>query len=223
MVSDDDLVPLSGLQHLLYCERRAALVHTECLWAENRWTATGRLVHQRADRLGTTRRPDVRTARGLLLRCEQLGLSGKADVVEFYRLAGPGADGARLPGVAGRWRAFPVEYKRGRRRAESGYLVQLCAQAICLEEMLGAPVPEGALFFAKSQHRLAVSFDAVLRDQTEQAARRLHALLATGRTPPPVPGPKCKRCSLVDLCLPATARRRSAVAYLEAALREEEP
>jgi CRISPR-associated exonuclease Cas4 len=156
-------------------------------------------------------RGNVRIARGLALRSLKLGLSGKTDVVEFHRVAEDEA-GAEVPGARGRWRPFPVEYKRGIQRSELSFEVQLCAQALCLEEMLNVLVPAGALFYGLSRRRHDVAFDETLRAATADAARGLHELIAAGRTPAPEYGPKCKRCSLLDRCMPQSAGRPGAVA-----------
>jgi|HubBroStandDraft_6_1064221.scaffolds.fasta_scaffold390330_2 CRISPR-associated exonuclease Cas4 len=202
----EDLVALSGLQHLVYCERQAALIHVERLWAEDVATAEGRILHERADLPGTDNRRGVRVHRAVTLRSDRLGVSGRADVVEYH------ADAS----VPSGFRPFPVEFKRGRMKNELADRVQLCAQAMCLEEMHGVGVPEGALFYGKSHRRVAVSFDAALRERTEAAARRLHELVRTHTVPPPEPGPKCRSCSLESQCLPdVTAARGRARAYLE--------
>ncbi len=230
---EDEFLPVSLLQHLCFCERRVALIFLEGLWEENVFTVEGRILHERTDEPCTQARGDIRIARGLLLRSDRLGLSGKADVVEFHRLKdGPrqgAADstppaGVTLPGVAGRWQPFPVEYKRGWMRPQEGYEVQLCAQALCLEEMLGAPVPQGALFYGKSCHRLQVTFDGHLRHATEEAATRLHDLIRSRRTPAAPYGRKCEKCSLMPLCLPKITRGGPASGrvadYLEQGLAE---
>ena len=220
MYDEDDLLPLSALQHLVYCERRAALVHIEGLWAENVATVQGTRLHQSVDELGRRgeTRGEVHAARGVALHSLSLGLIGKADIIEF-RQVGSRDQGVELPGLKGRWLPKPIEYKRGVRRRESAYLVQLCAQAICLEEMLGTKVEHGALYFGTTRRRLDVQFDETLRGQTAAAAARLHELLVSGRTPPPVPGPRCLHCSMHPLCLPTTkAAGRSARDYLEAIL-----
>ncbi len=214
-----DPVPLSALQHLLYCERQCALIHVEREWVENRYTAEGRLLHERADAVGTESRGDVRIARGLGLRCARLGLIGRADVVELHRVEdgdGSAAAGAELPGVEGRWRPVPVEYKRGRPKDRHCDEVQLCAQALCLEEMLGVAIPEGVLFYGKTRRRTRVAFDRALREETEQAAARVRRLVEDGTVPPPVADERCTRCSLLDICLPF-APRHSARGYLEKA------
>ena len=191
----DDLLPLSGLQHLIFCERQFALIHVEQTWAENALTISGRQLHERADLPGQSLGASVRVARALPLRSDRLRLAGKADVVEFHRepIAGP----VEL------WRPFPVEYKRGRPKPGGADEVQLCAQAICLEEMLGLDVPRGALFYGRTRRRKAVEFTAELRARVEAAARRCHALFADRITPRVARHEGCDRCSLLDLCLPA--------------------
>ena len=145
--AEADLVPLSALQHYMHCPRQCALIHVEQVWVESGLTAEGRILHDRVDAGGAEKRRDVKRAFGLPIRCLRLGLVGKADVVEFHRQAG------------GRWLPYPVEHKRGRRKREDWDRVQLCAQALCLEEMLAVPVPEGALFYGKEQRREVVALD----------------------------------------------------------------
>jgi len=227
MFDEDDLLPISALQHLAFCERQCALIHLEGLWAENRLTAEGRQLHDRTDEPETEARGDVRIARGLRLRSLRLGLTGKADVVEFRRLPlpvgsappEPTTDHPQPPSVAA-WRPFPVEYKRGRPKANRCDEVQLCAQALCLEEMLGVEVPAGAVFYGKTVRRLEVVFDLKLRLETEAAAARLHELIRAGRTPPALYDKKCESCSLINLCLPKVATGRSAERYLAQAFVE---
>jgi CRISPR-associated exonuclease Cas4 len=171
----------------LFCPRQCALIHVEGLWAENAATAEGRILHERADSGTRDSRPGVRTARGIALRSLALGVSGRADVVEFQ---------GRPP------KPVPVEYKRGKPKSHRADEVQLCAQAICLEEMCGTDVPQGALFYGTTRRRVAVAFDAELRALTARVAREARANIAALRTPPPVLMPACKRCSLIDLCQP---------------------
>jgi CRISPR-associated exonuclease Cas4 len=185
-----DLVPLSALQHYLFCPRQCALIHVEQIWEESRLTAEGRIQHERVDEGGAEKRRDVKRVFGLPIRCLRLGLVGKADVVEFHRQA----DGA--------WRPYPVEHKRGRRKQEDWDRVQLCAQALCLEEMLGISVPEGALFYGKEQRREVVAISEALRRETEEVAAAVHRIVAEGCTPPAEYAPKCDSCSLVEICLP---------------------
>ena len=157
----------------------------------------------------------MRIVRGLPLRSSRLGLSGIADVVEFHPAD---AGGVPLPGAPGRWRPFPIEYKRGRAKEALPYHVQLCAQAICLEEMLKVAVPAGAMFYGRTRRRFDVEFDETLRETTEDTARRLHELLASSTTPPAVYEKKCRSCSLVEICMPKAGAKRSAVRYLEESL-----
>ena len=208
MGKDIDLLPLSALQHFAYCPRQFALIHLEQIWEENRFTAEGQLLHERVNSGETETRGDLHVARTLRLVSHELGLTGVADVVEFHHTE---EDGTKLPGHGGRWRPFPVEYKRGRSKADDWDRLQLCAQAICLEEMLGVAVPEGAIFYGKPRRREQVAIDNELRGKTRALARQMHDLWAARRTPPPDPGPKCDYCSLRNNCLPNTA---SASEYL---------
>ena len=194
---EDRLIPLSALQHHLFCPRQNALIHVEGLWAEDGATAEGRLLHEKVDSGRAETRPGVRVARGIAIRSMALGVSGKADAVEFRG----------RPPVP-----FPVEYKRGKPKSHRADEVQLCAQAICLEEMLGVPVPEGALFYGVTRRRLPVVFDAGLRALTARVAAEAGETIRASRTPPPVATPVCRRCSLHDHCLPERLHRAPAVA-----------
>jgi CRISPR-associated exonuclease Cas4 len=198
----EDGLPLSGLQHLAFCPRQWALIHLEQAWAENRLTAEGKLLHERADLPGQVRRPQLRTVRGLTLSSRRLGLTGRADVVEF------------------RPEPYPVEYKRGKRKPTDCDLVQLCAQAFCLEEMLGEAVPRGAIFYGEPRRRTDVEFTPALRARTETLAATMHHLYRTHTTPSAQPGKHCTNCSLVDQCLPeVTASRTIADTWQAAQLR----
>ena len=192
-------VMLSALQHYAFCPRQCALIYLEQVWEENGATALGRLMHETAHEGGSRMRDGVKVVTDLELRCARLGLHGRADVVEFRR-------------APGGWAPYPVEYKKGRPRAGSDAdEVQLCGQALCLEEMLGTAIPEGALFYGEARRRHVVSFDAGLRARTEEVARAVRAMLEAGITPPPVERPVCDACSLNGSCLPGlTAGRASA-------------
>ena len=213
MFAEDDLLPISALQHLLFCPRQCALIHVEQLWAENRLTIEGRHLHERADSgRGETRRPrrgktgggdggtraaGVRITRALPLRSFVWGIGGKADVVEFHPRTPTGPQAGPGPAVP-----LPVEYKRGRPKRDSSDRVQLCAQALCLEEMLGVPVPVGALYYAALRRRDVVPIDADLRRLTTDAIGRLRAMVRDRVTPTATRMRKCDRCSLLHLCLP---------------------
>ncbi len=201
----DDPIPISALQHAVYCLRQAALIHIERVWAENRFTAEGRVLHDVAHEPGSRKDRGVRRVSALPLACRRLNLAGVADMVEFR----PGEDGEI---------AFPVEYKRGKPKLHRADEVQLCAQALCLEEMTGHTVPQGALFYGETRRRVVVPFDTALRKLTEHTALAFGALLAAGRTPPPVwRADRCRPCSLIELCRPK-AMGKSALVFRSRAL-----
>ncbi len=207
--TEDALIPLSALQHYLFCQRQCALIHVEQIWREDAATAEGRLMHERADAGRGETRPGVRIARGLAIRSLALGVSGKADVVEFH--ASADAHG----------QVFPVEYKRGKPKAHRADEVQLCAQALCLEEMFDTAVPAGALFYGTTRRRMPVAFDASLRTLTARVAADTHAMLHAGITPPPVETPACRRCSLLDECRPSRLQHPPSIGrWLAAQLRD---
>ncbi len=215
MYEEDDLLPLSALQHLLFCKRQCALIHIEQAWVENLYTAEGRILHDRVDTGGQSARRDVRVEYTVPLRSLQLGITGKADAVEFHRIARKGKTRGTI------WQPFPVEYKRGKPKRDNYDKVQLCAQALCLEEMLNVEIPAGALFYGKIRRRQDVLFDGALRRATEDAAEALHALFDSGITPKPIYMKKCESCSFIDLCLPkALADNRSASDYLFQVLKD---
>ena len=217
MYDEDQLLPLSGLQHLAFCPRQCALIHLEQCWSENVLTATGRVMHERVHSGPSETRGDVRTVRGLALRSLRLGLSGVADAVEFHRALND-ADGIALPKRRGLWIPYPVEYKRGRPKRGNCDAVQLCAQAICLEEMLGTTVPEGSLYYGETRRRTVVTFDDSLRAETERLADEFHTLISSKITPAAELKPCCKSCSLTEICMPKVTR--SAVAYIDRNLKE---
>ena len=204
MYAEADYIMLSALQHYLYCPRQCALIHLEQVWAENRFTAEGRVLHERADSKEKTTEGRVHTVRTLPIASARLGLSGQADVVEFHD------DGT----------VYPVEYKRGRPKTNRCDEVQLCAQALCLEEMLKVAIAEGALFYGEKRRRKAVAFDRPLRDLTETTISQVHALLEAGSTPPAVYDKRCEQCSLRAACLPQSCTAgRSVRKYLAGMLR----
>ena len=183
-------IPISALQHAVYCLRQAALIHVERVWAENRFTAEGDVLHAVADKGGSRKARGMRQVLSLPLASERLNLTGVADLVEFA----PGAEGEI---------AFPVEYKRGKPKLHRADEVQLCAQALCLEEMTGRPVEQGALFYAQTRRRVIVPFDTDLRALTEGTLAELAQVLISGTTPPPTPHrSRCRACSLIELCRP---------------------
>lgn len=206
--ADDDALPISGLQHLAFCPRQWALIHLEQAWVENVRTAEGRLLHERADLPGESRRADVRVVRGMWLRSERLHLTGRADIIEFRE----GSDGQTAA-------PYPVEYKRGKSKPDDCDTVQLCAQALCLEEMLNTSIERGAIFYGNPRRRLEVSFTPELRCRTEELAATMHQLYRSRVTPAPIPGPYCRNCSLVDVCLPEATSHDDTAHWLTTQLR----
>lgn len=202
----------------MFCRRQWALIHIEAQWQENLRTVEGHLFHERAhDGCQRERRGDTLILRGLPVASRALGLSGQCDVVEFHAAG----DGVPLHGEEGLWRPYPVEYKKGEPNAKQADELQLCAQAMCLEEMLCCSIPEGALFYGKTRRRVRVEFSPELRERVEAAAQEMHELFRRGHTPKARPTKSCGACSLQELCLPALTRRGSAADYLRRAAEEE--
>jgi CRISPR-associated exonuclease Cas4 len=196
-VDDDEPLPISALQHMAYCPRQAALIHLERAWAENRFTAEGHILHLNADEPGSRRRGDVRRVSALPIRSRRLGVAGVADLVEFHREAAGGTE-----------RPLPVEFKRGRPKLHRADEIQLCAQAMALEEATGVVVTEGALFYGETRRRFAVPIDAALRAETVATAEALTAMMNSGRTPPAEwRADRCRACSLLEICRPKTSGR----------------
>ncbi len=216
---DSDYLQLSGLQHFAFCRRQWALIHIEQQWEENARTVEGGILHERAhDETIRERGRDKLTMRGLRVASAALGISGACDVVEFYRRS----DGAKLSGEEGFWRPYPVEYKRGSSKVSDADRLQLCAQAMCLEEMLGCPVPEGALYYGETRRRERVSLNGELREQVRAMLAEMHEYYRRGHTPKVKTGKHCNACSLKERCLPVLCRASSARAYLHDRIGEEE-
>lgn len=210
MYKEDELLPISAITHFAYCERRCALVLTEQIWMDNRFTAEGNILHEKTHKEETETRGDCRIARGLYIHCLSAGLYGKADVVEFHK----SDTGIRLPNVNGLWIPYPVEYKHGKPKSEKCDEIQLCAQALCLEEMLGIEIVEGALFYGTTRRRELVIFDTALREITLETIAKLHKLISSRQTPPAIYQKKCDNCSLVDMCVPKIGNTNTAGKYL---------
>lgn len=204
MCNEDDYIMLSALQHYAFCPRQCGLIHLEDAWSENLFTAEGRAMHERAHREEFESRGAVKIERGMLLESKKYGLRGKADVVEFHK---------QIP--------YPVEFKRGKPKPDSRDKVQLCAQALCLEEMTGQSVPKGALFYGKTRGRIEVVFDEQLRQETIHIINDLRAMLRSGMTPKAEYSKKCDTCSLFEQCLPKSLFRGETVKdYLDEAVKE---
>lgn len=197
--SDEDFVAISALQHWLFCPRQCALIHVERVWSENRYTAEGKVLHERAHEGPSELREGVRITRGLPVASNRMGLTGQCDVVEFH------PDG----------RVVPVEYKRGKPKGHRADEVQLCAQAMCLEEMLAVSIEVGFLFYGKNRRRFEVAFDTGLRALVEDVARKVSECLQRGETPRETYiAKRCDACSLIELCEPKALRlKRGAKAW----------
>ena len=200
---EDDLLLLSGIQHMAFCPRQWALIHIEQQWAENVKTIEGQHLHERVD---DPFNKDSSSAlvvwRSLNLISYELGLTGRADVVEFRK----SDTGINLPGKAGKWIPYPIEYKRGKPKPDERDEVQLCAQAKCMEEMFGTEILEGALYYGETRRRTVVQFSTELRSQVEAYANEMHRLFEQGITPAPEYKSHCKSCSLIEICLPKQMR-----------------
>jgi len=216
MFSDEDLLLISGLNHLIFCERRWALVYMEMEWDENVWTVEGKQLHESVHEQGSNVRSGVRMVRGLRLRSLMLGLYGVADLVEFH----PHDNGAALPGFFGRWLPYPVEYKRGRKRYDSADEVQLCAQALCLEEMLNVVVPKGAIYYGQPRRRSEIDLTADLREEVARLCFRARELYGSRLIPPPRAGRHCSNCSLENICMPNLATKDKSAKYVTSILKE---
>jgi CRISPR-associated exonuclease Cas4 len=199
MFPEDDLLSISGLQHLTFCERQWALMYMEDEWSENVLTIEGKQLHEFVHGQGSENRAGVRMVRGLRLRSLEFGLYGVADMVEFH----PCDDGAKITGYNGLWKPYPVEYKRGRKRYEHANEMQLCAQAICLEEMFGVRVPAGAVYYGQPRRRGEVEISDSLRAELLSACARMRALYAQKDYPRPNIGAHCRNCSLCEECMPS--------------------
>ena len=215
---DSDYLQLSGIQHFAFCRRQWALIHVERLWKDNLRTVQGNILHDRAhDESLRERRGDTLIVRGMRVSSAALGVSGACDVVEFRRAE----QGARLAGEPGLWQPYPVEYKRGTKKNGDEDRLQLCAQAMCLEEMLCCPVPEGALYYGENRRRERGALDETLRNEVRRCFEEMHQYLRRGSTPKVRGGKHCSACSLKELCLPKLGRSASAAEYIRSRLRED--
>ena len=215
--AEESYLLLSGLQHFKFCRRQWALIHIEQQWAENFRTVDGALMHRNAHDAGFWEsRGDLYVTRGVSVTSPTLGVSGQCDVLEYHR----SDTGIPLRGKDGLWQPYPVEYKRGSPREDTGDALQLCGQAMCLEEMLCCPIPEGALYYGEIRRRVTVSFSEELRGEVRRMLEEMHELFQRGYTPKVKPAKHCNACSLRELCLPKLMKPRSVAAYLKDAMEE---
>lgn len=223
--SEDDLLQLSGIQHMAFCERQWALIHIEQVWAENVRTVEGQHLHERSDDpFEDETRGNIRVVRAMPIVSYKLGLRGIADVVEFLREE-TNTEGitVQLNKRRGFWKPYPVEYKRGRPKSDDRDAVQLVAQAIALEEMLGVQINNGYLFYGQTRHRFEIVIDVDLRARVKELSDRMHIMMSEGKTPKAQRGKRCSLCSLIEKCQPdLTMRHKSVAGYLKRMLDTEE-
>ncbi|MDR0571608.1 MAG: CRISPR-associated protein Cas4 [Rickettsiales bacterium] len=198
MYSEDDLLHIRGLQQILYCKRRCALLFLEQQWTDNYFTAKGIMMHEKVHEEKIERKKGVTIERDVYLKSYELGLVGKSDVVEFHK------SGTQLI-------PYPVEYKSGKAKNDNTDKVQLCAQAMCLEEMTNVKIPQGSIFYGRTRNRLNVEFDKKLREQTTRLAKEFHDLINSGKTPKPEYSKKCNNCSFQEICLPKIVNKRKTI------------
>lgn len=217
---EDDAILLSGIQHFAFCRRQWALIHVEQQWAENVRTVDGHLFHHRVhDDSQMEARGNVLLTRGMRVFSERLGVTGVCDMVEFHR----SERGISLQGRPGLWSVYPVEYKKGAPKVNDADRLQLCGQAICLEEMLVCDIPEGSLYYGETHRRERVPFTPALRKDVEAMLAEMRGYLVRGYTPKVARTKSCNACSLKELCLPQLPRAGSAQAYLRRSLEEDAP
>lgn len=211
-IHDEEYLQLSGIQHFAFCRRQWALIHIEQQWNENIFTFYGREMHGRVDDPTIVeKRGNLLTSRSVPIISQTLGLYGRADVVEFVRDVSGDIALANYPGL---WRVYPVEYKLGKPKLTNCDKVQLCAQAICLEEMFETTIDMAYIYYGRPRRRLEVSLEPKLREETFSLASEMHQLYRAGITPPAEKTKACKSCSLVDLCLPKLNESKLVDSYL---------
>lgn len=219
MGNDGQDLMLSGIKHYQFCRRRWALVHIEQQWQENALTVEGHQLHERVHNKDLTEmRGSVLLSRAMPVRSEVLKITGECDMVELYI----DANGVPIHGREGRWRLYPVEYKRGKPDSRGADEMQLCAQAICLEEMFVTEIPEGALYYAALHQRRTVAFSDKLRKKVRTAVADMHNMMERGYTPRAKWTKACKSCSLVEICQPALSKGVSASEYVRRTLEGDE-
>lgn len=212
MYAEEDHLMLSGIQHFAFCKRQWAMIHIEQQWAENYRTTAGEIMHKKAhDESAFEKRGNLLTVRGLRISSRSLGLSGQCDVVEFHQ----DENGIDLFGYEGKWNIVPVEYKRGTVKENNADELQLCAQAVCLEEMFQMDIPEGFLYYGENRRRHQVEFTSELRSEVERTADKMHEMFRRGHTPGAKPSKQCKACSLENLCLPKLQKSMDVRKYIE--------
>ncbi|MDE6620383.1 MAG: CRISPR-associated protein Cas4, partial [Lachnospiraceae bacterium] len=212
MYAEEDYLMLSGIQHFAFCRRQWAMIHIEQQWAENYRTTAGELMHKKAHDEGSfEKRGNLLIVRGLRISSHELGLSGQCDVVEFHE----NENGIVLFGYDGKWNPVPIEYKHGAPKEHNADELQLCAQAVCLEEMFQTGIPEGYLYYGENRRRSHVAFTDALRAEVKKMAQEMHELMKRGHTPNVKPTKQCKACSLENLCVPSLQKTMNVREYIE--------
>ncbi len=223
MYSEDDYIQLSGIQHFAFCKRQWGLVYLEQQWLENLKTAEGRIVHERAhDSFSSEKRGNLIISRGIQISSKELGISGECDVIEFHRSDPESAQSAYIPEYDGYFKVIPIEYKRGAPKTEEFDRLQLCAQALCLEEMLCVDIPQGCIYYAETKRRQKVEFTDSLRNNVRNIISQIHDYTSRGTTPSAKRTKSCNACSVKDICLPQLEKKKSAKEYIMSAISDAE-
>jgi CRISPR-associated exonuclease Cas4 len=216
--NEEDFLSLSGIQHFAFCKRQWALIHIEQQWEENLRTIEGELMHKSAhDGYTTLKRGDIIISHGMSVFSRRLGINGVCDIVEFYK----DKNGVEIFGRDGKYKAYPVEYKRGEPKENDIDILQLVAQAMCLEEMLCCTIDEGSIYYGETRHRLKITIDDTLREKVTSLFNEMHAMYNRRYTPKVKPSKSCNACSLRDFCLPKLCKNKSAKDYITKNLKEE--
>ncbi len=215
--NEEDYLQLSGIQHFRFCRRQWALIHIEHQWEENLRTTEGELMHEHAHDSGIKEtRGSIITTHNMRVFSASLGISGNCDIVEFHQ----SASGIQIDGKAGLFQPYPIEYKRGKPKEHDSDFLQLCAQAMCLEEMLCCDIPKGAFYYGELRKRVVAEFTSSSRDEVKKCLEEMHQLYQRGYTPKVKPSKSCNACSLKELCLPKLLRNRSVADYMRSRLKE---
>lgn len=215
--SEEDFLSLAGIQHFVFCRRQWALIHIEQQWKENIHTMQGNIFHENAHNgTGKETRKDTVITRGLPVFSHSLGISGICDVVEFQK----DKDGIEIAGLDGKWAAVPIEYKKGKPKADDCDILQLAAQAVCLEEMLLCHIERGFLFYGETRHRTEVKIDSRIRQQLRAVTEEMHDYYAKKYTPKVKTAARCRQCSLNEICMPVLCGDKSAKKYISRRMKE---
>lgn len=214
---EEDFLLLSGIQHFAFCKRQWALIHIEQQWQENLRTVEGEILHENAhDNTLAEKRGDLIISRGMRVFSYSLGITGTCDIVEFHK----DPEGVNIFGRDGTYKPVPVEYKRGKPKENDSDVLQLCAQVMCLEEMLLCKIPEAFLFYGEIKHRLKIILDEGLRERVKTMTKEMHDLYEKRYTPKVKPSKSCKACSLTEICIPRLCKNPSVTRYIKENLLE---